>query len=137
VAELTFADWSHMFNMNLNTCFLTSREALRSFDQHGRIINVAAFAASKIMGGMGAYTASKNAVIHLTGVLAEESLAQKITVNAVLPTIMDTPANRAAMPDADVTTWVPLENVAHTILFLAEDQSWHITGACIPLRGHC
>ncbi len=134
--ETDYSAWQHMINMNLNTAFLTSREAVRLMTGHGRIINVGAFAATRVVPGMCAYTTSKGGVIHLTEVLAEETLAEKITVNAVLPTIMDTPGNRAAMPDADFSTWVPLENVEDTVLFLADEKSWHITGACIPLRGH-
>lgn len=137
-AETSLKTWQHMQSMNLTTCFLTCREALRTFDPkgHGRIINVSAFAAAGRTGGMAAYTTSKCGVIALTEALAEETLSQKITVNAVLPTIMDTPGNRAGMPDADFGTWVPTENVAATILYLAAEASWHITGATIPLRGH-
>lgn len=137
-SETTLANWQKMFHLNVDTCFLTSREALRRMDgsEYGRIINVGSFAATRGVAGMTSYTASKAAVIKLTEDLAEETLASKITVNSVLPTTMDTPANRAAMPDADTTQWVPVANVAHTVLFLAAIESWHITGACIPLRGH-
>lgn len=138
INDISLKDWQHMQNMNLTTCFLTSREALKVMDPgHGRIINVASFAACQRTGGMAAYTTSKAAVISLTEAIAEETLTQNITVNAVLPTIMDTPGNRAGMPDADFATWVPVENVANTMVFLADENSWHITGACIPLRGHC
>lgn len=138
IAETSVAAWDQQFNMNLKTTFLCCREALAHMNRQGegRIVNVGAFAATRRAAGMGPYTASKAAVLHLTEVLAEETLAQNITVNAVLPTVMDTPGNRAANPDADFNAWVPLENVAHTILFLADPQSWHITGALIPLRGH-
>jgi len=137
VAETSLADWSKMQEMNLTTAFLACREAVKLMEKGGRIVNVSSFAAEGRTGGMAAYTVSKGAVITLTEALAEETLASKITVNAVLPTIMDTPANRAAMKDADYSAWVPLQNVAETMLFLASDSAWHITGACIPLRGHC
>jgi len=137
--ETSLADWRRMFDMNLTSVFLTSRQALRHFQgkANGRVITIGAFAAARKAGGMAAYTTSKAAVIHLTEVLAEETLASGITVNAILPTVMDTPANRKAMPDADVASWVPPRAVADTILFLCRDESWPITGACIPLRGHC
>lgn len=139
IAETTLANWEHQFNMNLKTAFLCSREALAHMNRQdeGRIINVGAFAATRRIPGMGPYTTSKAAVLHMTEVLAEETLAQKITVNAVLPTVMDTPGNRVSMPEADFGAWVPLSNVADTILYLAAPESWHITGALIPLRGHC
>lgn len=138
IADTSLAAWDLQFNMNLKTTFLCCREALGHMNRQGegRIVNVGAFAATRRTPGMGPYTASKAAVLHITEVLAEETLAQKITVNAVLPTVMDTPGNRAANPDADFGAWVPLENVAQTIMFLAAPESWHITGALIPLRGH-
>lgn len=138
-AEMSQKDWAHMFEMNLTTAFLTCREALKHMQRQdqGRIINVGAFAASQTPPGMAAYTSSKAGLLHLTGVLAEETLATKITVNAVLPSIMDTAGNRRAMPDADFSSWVPVENAADTIVYLARDSSWHVTGALIPLRGHC
>ena len=138
ITETSLADWQRMQRMNLDTVFLTCREAIRRMEGQGagRIINVGAFAVTRKPAGMAAYTTSKAAVLHLTEVLAEETLAGGITVNAVLPTVMDTPGNRAAMPDADVSTWVPLGNVARAMVFLAEADAWPITGACIPLRGH-
>ncbi|CAM2065098.1 SDR family oxidoreductase [Sulfidibacter corallicola] len=138
VKDTELSAWQKMIDINLSTCFLTSRQALRAMDAvgEGRIVNVASFAAVQRIGGMAAYTTAKRAVIALTEAMAEETLATKITVNAILPTIMDTPANRTGMPDADFSTWVPGENVAKTILFLADPSSWHITGASLPLRGH-
>ncbi len=139
LSQTSLEDWSHMQKINLTTVFLTCREAVKAMNpsKGGRIINVSSFAAEGRTGGMAAYTVSKGGVIALTQALAEETLSSNITVNAVLPTVMDTPANRNAMPDADFSTWVPLENVAATMMFLARDSSWHITGACIPVRGHC
>ncbi len=130
-------DWRSMFDINVNTAFTASREALRRFDPErgGRIVNVTAYAVSQAVGGMVAYTASKAALVQMTEALAAETLSAKITVNAVAPTIMDTPVNREAMPDADFSTWVPTEDAARTILFLADPRSWHITGAVIPMRG--
>lgn len=135
--QTSLADWEHMQNMNLKTNYLCSREALKRMESNGvgRIINVGAFAARDGVAGMTAYSTSKAAVMHLTQSLAEETLSTNITVNAVLPAIMDTPGNRAAMPDADFENWAPLQNVADTISYLAQDTSWHITGALIPVRG--
>lgn len=135
--QTSLADWNHMFDMNLKTNYLCSREALKRMQAQdtGRIINVGAFAARDGVAGMSAYSTSKAAVMHLTQSLAEETLSTKITVNAVLPSIMDTPGNRLAMPDAPHDNWTPVANVADTIAYLAKDSSWHITGALIPVRG--
>lgn len=136
---LSLAEWRRMHDLNLTTCFLASREGLKRMDRDrgGRIVHVGAFAAENRVGGMSAYTTSKAAVLNLTRSLAEETLRSNITVNAVLPTIMDTPGNRAGMPDADFDDWVPLETVAATIDFLASAAACPITGALIPLRGRC
>ena len=101
----------------------------------GRIINVGANAAGKAAAGMGPYAASKSAVARLTESLAEELKDRRITVNAVLPSIIDTPQNRADMPDADFSRWVPPEAIAEVILFLASDAAWAVTGASIPVVG--
>jgi len=137
ISETRFEDWREMAAMNLDSCFLCCREGLARMKDRpfGRIVNIGAFAACKAPAGMGPYTVSKAGVAHLTEVLAEETLTDEITVNAVLPTIMDTPGNRAAMPDADTGAWVPLPRVAETILYLCGSGSGHITGALIPLRG--
>jgi len=137
VLDTSLEAWSGMLTMNLQTCFLCCREGLsRMSDKpYGRIVNVGAFAATKAPAGMGLYTVSKAGVAHLTEVLAEETLPLPITVNAVLPTIMDTPANREAMPDADRSAWVPVVNVAETIRYLCTVDAWHVTGALIPVRG--
>jgi NAD(P)-dependent dehydrogenase (short-subunit alcohol dehydrogenase family) len=139
VAETDLAMWRKMFDINLNSAFLCTRAALSHMDpaRDGRIVNVGAFAARSAPTGLGAYTAAKAGVLQLTEVVAEETLTTRITVNAVLPTIMDTPGNRQAMPDAAFNRWVPVVDAARTILFLADAANWHITGACLPLRGHC
>jgi NAD(P)-dependent dehydrogenase (short-subunit alcohol dehydrogenase family) len=103
--------------------------------QQGRIINVGAAATAKAGAGMGAYTASKAGVAKLTEALAEELKDQAVTVNAVLPSIIDTPANRADMPSADFTRWVAPAALADVILFLASDAARAITGALIPVSG--
>ena len=99
----------------------------------GRIVNIGAGAAIKADAGMGAYTASKAGVHRLTESLAAELAGSNVTVNAVLPSIIDTPANRKDMPDADVGEWVTPQAITEVILFLASPAARAISGALIPL----
>src|SRR5690606_9889012 len=101
----------------------------------GRIINVAAAAADSGKGGMGAYCASKSAVARITESMAHELRTRGINVNAVAPSIIDTPANRADMPDADPAIWVSPHQLADIMLFLASGRSSAIRGAVIPVVG--
>ena len=98
-------------------------------------VNVGANAALKSAAGMGAYAASKSGVHRLTESLAEELKSTSITVNAVLPSILDTDQNRADMPDADPAKWVAPADLARVMLFLASPDSRAITGALIPVTG--
>ncbi|MFZ4608140.1 MAG: SDR family oxidoreductase, partial [Caulobacter sp.] len=100
----------------------------------GRIVSVGAGGAVKAAAGMGAYAASKAGVHRLTESLAEE-LKGRVTVNAVLPSIIDTPTNRADMPDADFAAWVTPDEVAQAILWLASDAASGVTGALLPVSG--
>lgn len=136
--ETTLSAWQNMFNMNVTTAFLSCREALRHMasDQHGRIVAVGSYSVMTPSAGLAAYRAAKAALVNLIQSIAEETLTTKITANVVLPTIMDTPANRTAMPDADYSAWVTTAQAAGTIGFLMNPRNGHITGACIPLRGH-
>ncbi|MDB6011110.1 MAG: NAD-dependent oxidoreductase [Gammaproteobacteria bacterium] len=137
VADGDPAVWDQMFAVNLKSALFTSRAAIPFLrqSQQGRIINIGANAALKAGAGMGAYTASKAGLHRLTESLAEELKAAGITVNAVLPSIIDTPANRADMPKADFTTWVTPRALAEVILFLASDAGAPITGALLPVTG--
>ncbi|RYF45612.1 MAG: SDR family oxidoreductase, partial [Comamonadaceae bacterium] len=99
----------------------------------GKIVNVGAFAAQRGMAQMGAYVASKAAVVRLTESMAAELRERNINVNCVLPTILDTPENRAAMPDNDPSRWVSPEDLAHVILFLASGHARAVHGAAIPV----
>jgi len=129
-----------MFRLNALTCFLCSREAvrtMRSVKGGGRIVNVGARPAVSPTGGMLAYTMSKAAVTNLTQALAEEVKADGILVNAVLPSIMDTPANRESMPDADHDAWPKVEQVAEAIVWLASPQNALTSGALVPVYGKC
>ncbi|WP_428150146.1 SDR family NAD(P)-dependent oxidoreductase [Brevundimonas sp.] len=129
--------WDRMFALNLTTALNASRAALPHLraSTEGRIVNVGANGALKAAAGMGAYGASKSAVHRLTEALAEELKSTSVTVNAVLPSILDTPQNREDMPDADPAKWVQPSDLAEVMLFLASPASRAITGALIPVTG--
>jgi len=133
VADGALEDWNVMFDGNLRSAVAASRAALRWLREGGAIVNVGAAAALNPGLGLAPYAASKAGVHALTASLAEELKPKRIRVNAILPTILDTPANRAAMPEADVTTWISTEAAADAIAFLLSPASRAITGACIPL----
>lgn len=130
-------EWGRMYALNLTTALNASRAALPHLKaaHEGRIVNVGANGALKAAQGMGAYAASKSAVHRLTEALAEELKTTSVTVNAVLPSIIDTAANRADMPDADPKKWVAPGDLAATILFLASPEARAITGALLPVTG--
>jgi len=129
--------WDRMFALNLATAMNASRAALPHLkaSPEGRIVNVGANGALKAAAGMGAYAASKSGVHRLTESLAEELKSTSVTVNAVLPSILDTEQNRKDMPDADPATWVRPADLARVMLFLASPESRAITGALIPVTG--
>jgi NAD(P)-dependent dehydrogenase (short-subunit alcohol dehydrogenase family) len=129
-------DWDLMFKLNV----ATMRSAIKSavphlLDSGGAIVNVGAYGAREGQGLMGAYCASKSVVMRLTETLAEELKGKGINVNAVLPTIIDTPANRDAMPDADPADWVAPEDLANVICFLLSPAAKAVHGALVPVRG--
>jgi 3-oxoacyl-[acyl-carrier protein] reductase len=136
VAEGDPKSWQHMFALNVLTALNASRSALPhlSASSSARIVNIGALGALQAGAGMGAYAASKAGVHRLTEALAAEWKG-KITVNAVLPSIIDTPANRASMPKADFAKWVTPQELANVILFLASDAASAVTGALIPVNG--
>ncbi len=129
--------WEFMMNLNARSVFLTSRAVLPHMvaRQKGRIVNVAARAAVQPKGRMAPYCASKAAVLTFTESLAAEHKGDDINVNCILPGTIDTPANRAAMPDADFDSWVPPSALADVILFLASDAARAVNGAAIPVYG--
>jgi NAD(P)-dependent dehydrogenase (short-subunit alcohol dehydrogenase family) len=140
VAETSKADLMQQVDMNFVTCFLCCRAAVNAIKQTGaggRIVNVAARPALEWRSGSGmaAYTASKAAVAALTVALAEEVAKDGILVNAVAPSIMDTPANRQAMPKANHAAWPKIEEVAATILFLASPDNKVTRGGVVPVYG--
>jgi NAD(P)-dependent dehydrogenase (short-subunit alcohol dehydrogenase family) len=128
--------WQRMYALNVLTALNASRSAIPhlSASGAGRIINVGAMGALQAGAGMGAYAASKAGVHRLTEALAAEWKG-KITVNAVLPSTIDTAANRASMPNADFAKWVRPEELADVILFLASDAASAVTGALLPVNG--
>ena len=129
--------WAKMFALNLTTALNASRAALPHLKRsdEGRIVNVGANGALKAAAGMGAYAASKAGVHRLTESLAEELKDTSVTVNAVLPSILDTGQNRKDMPDADPAKWVAPSDLARVMLFLASPDSRAVTGALIPVTG--
>jgi NAD(P)-dependent dehydrogenase (short-subunit alcohol dehydrogenase family) len=130
--------WDVMYAMNLKTTVCASHAALPHLLARGQgsIVNVSAAAAlERARVGMGAYTSSKSGVLRFTESLADELKDRGITVNAVLPGTIDTPQNRADMPNADVSRWVAPESIAEVIVFLASDSARAVTGAAIPVRG--
>ena len=136
VAEGDPKTWQHMYALNVLTALNASRSAIPYLAVAGsaRIVNVGAIGALQAGAGMGAYAASKAGVHRLTEALAAEWKG-KITVNAVLPSTIDTPANRASMPKADFAKWVTPEELANVILFLISDAASAVTGALIPVSG--
>jgi NAD(P)-dependent dehydrogenase (short-subunit alcohol dehydrogenase family) len=136
IASTKLDDWEHLMQMNATTCFLSCREAVRAMGgREGRIVNVAARPVLVPTGQMTAYAASKAAVAALTLSLAEELSGSSIWVNAIVPSIIDTAANRAAMPDADHHAWPKPEEIAETVVFLASPQNAVTRGALVPVYG--
>ena len=128
--------WQRMYALNVATALNASRAALSHLASAGagRIVNIGAMGALQAGAGMGAYAASKAGVHRLTEALAAEWKG-RITVNAVLPSIIDTAANRASMPKADFSKWVTPQELAEVILFLVSDAASAVTGALIPVVG--
>lgn len=135
VHETSDADWNFLFDINTRTLL----HAVRAVVPHlvaaggGKIVNVGAFAAQKGVARMGAYTAAKGTVIRMTEAMAAELRDKNINVNCVLPTIIDTPENRAAMPKADPAKWVAPADLANVIVFLASDAARAVHGATLPV----
>jgi len=129
--------WQHMYRMNV----LTLRNIVAAVvpgmlaQGHGAIVNVGALSAREGQAHMGAYVAAKSTVMRLTETMAKELRHQGINVNAVLPSIIDTPANRAAMPDADFARWVAAPDLAEVICFLGSPRARAVHGALVPVAG--
>lgn len=138
LTDTTLAELEHMMELNFVTAFLCCREAVRSMRRAGaggRIVNVSARPVVRPEGGMSAYSCSKAAVAALTQSLGAELAGENILVNAVLPSIIDTLANRRAMPDADHTAWPKPAEIAETIAFLVAPGNTLTSGALVPVFG--
>ncbi|MCK6429746.1 MAG: SDR family oxidoreductase, partial [Burkholderiaceae bacterium] len=137
VHETSDATWNFLMDLNARTLLNAAHAVVPQMlaAGGGKIVNVGAASAQKGVAQMGAYVASKSAVIRLTETMAAELREKNINVNCVLPTIIDTPENRAAMPDADPKRWVAPEDLASVILFLASDAARAIHGAAVPVAG--
>ena len=137
VAEDGWATFEAMLAVNLKSAFNATVAVLPAMKRQGagRIVEVGAGAAVKSSGGLAAYAASKAGVMRLVESLADEVRADGLTVNCVLPGIIDTPQNRAAMPDADRSGWVSPAAIADTMLWLATDAARAVSGALVPVTG--
>jgi NAD(P)-dependent dehydrogenase (short-subunit alcohol dehydrogenase family) len=138
IAETTLAQFEQQWKLNAVTCFLACREAIRAMRKTGnggRIVNVAARPVLQPAPGLTAYTAGKAAVASITQTLAAEVLNEKILVNAIVPSIIDTAVNRKSMPNADFASWPTPAQLAETIAFLASDANALTTGTLVPVYG--
>jgi NAD(P)-dependent dehydrogenase (short-subunit alcohol dehydrogenase family) len=138
ITDTSLADFERQWRTNAVTCFLACREAVRSIRRTGnggRIVNVAARPVLVPAPRMTAYTAAKASVAAITQGLAAELVAEQILVNAIVPSVIDTPANRAAMPDADHAAWPRPAELAEAIAYLASPQNTLTSGALVPVYG--
>lgn len=137
IADTSLAAFEAQWRINTVTCFLCCREAVRALRKSGggRIVNVATRSAVVPTPNMTSYIAAKGGVTALTQALAAEVLADGILVNAVLPSIIDTPANRAAMPQADHAAWPKPAELGEAIAFLASPENTLTSGALVPVYG--
>ena len=137
VHETSDANWDFLFDINARTLLHAARAVVPHMlkQKGGKIINIGAFGAQKGGAQMGAYAASKASVMRLTESMAAELREKNINVNAVLPTIIDTPQNRKDMPDADPVKWVAPEALADVVMFLASDAARAVHGALVPVTG--
>jgi NAD(P)-dependent dehydrogenase (short-subunit alcohol dehydrogenase family) len=137
VHETTDSTWDFLFDINARAMLNVARAVVPHMLEHGKgkVVTVGAAAAQKGMAQMGAYCASKSSVIRLTEAMSAELKEQNINVNCVLPTIIDTKDNRAAMPDADPARWVSPQALADVIVFLASDAARAVHGAALPVSG--
>jgi len=136
LADTSLGEWEAMLSLNLTSAFLLARAAIpRMLDGGGSLVFVSSRAAREKRAGNAAYAVSKAGLLVLAEAIAEEYGGRGIRANAVLPGTMDTPANRRAMPNADASKWVPTEDVARVILFLASSESSSVNAASVPVYG--
>lgn len=125
--------WDQMYAINLRTAAIACKTAVAHLPSGGAIVNVGAAAATQAAAGMAPYAAAKAGVLALTQSMADELRSRRIRVNAVLPTIIDTPQNRRDMPDADFGTWISPDTIARVIGFLLSEDGSSISGVGIPV----
>jgi NAD(P)-dependent dehydrogenase (short-subunit alcohol dehydrogenase family) len=137
VTELDEKEWDLMMNMNLKSAFLISKNVIPQMisSKSGKIVYVSSRTGLKSTGYDSAYAASKSGLIRLVESLSEEVKELHINVNCIMPSTIDTEANRIAMPDADHTRWVKPQDLANIVLFLCSEDAKAITGAAIPTYG--
>lgn len=137
VHETTTDTWNLMLDTNVRTLLHMTQAVVPAMLRagEGRIVNVGALSSQRATARMGAYAASKTAVLRLTESMSDELRERGINVNCVLPSVLDTPRNRADMPDADPRRWVRCGDLAHAIVFLASKEARAIHGAALPVRG--
>jgi NAD(P)-dependent dehydrogenase (short-subunit alcohol dehydrogenase family) len=137
VTEMTEKEWDLMMNLNLKTAFLISKHVVEQMVKQGsgKVVHVAARLGLKGIGGNSAYSASKSGLIRLVESLSDEVKDKNINVNCIMPSIIDTGANRKDMPDTDFSKWVKPSEIARVMLFLASEDSRQIHGAAIPVYG--
>jgi NAD(P)-dependent dehydrogenase (short-subunit alcohol dehydrogenase family) len=137
VWETSVDEWEHMLALNLHSAFLLSRAVLPHMLEAGwgRIVHVSSKTAVAPRGKRAAYAVSKMGLVTLTEVIAAEVKGTGVTANVILPSVIDTPANRASMPKADPSKWVPPERIAATMQFLCSDAAASINGARVPIYG--
>jgi len=136
VRDTTLKDFNDQFNLNFTTMYNMTIVALTDLEKSnaGRVINIGAIGAIRAEAGMAAYASSKSAVMRFTEALAKES-NDNITVNAILPSIIDTPANRKNMPNADPSKWVTTTELVDVMVFLSSNEASGINGALLPIKG--
>lgn len=138
VADGEIDTWDRMYRMNLRTVLTVTRACLPLLRLgQGAVVNIGAAASARAAAGMGAYAASKSGVARLTEALAQEEMDNGVRINAILPSILDTPTNRRDMPEADFARWVDPGAIAETVAFLISNGARDITGASLPVTGRC
>ncbi|MBD3288149.1 SDR family NAD(P)-dependent oxidoreductase [candidate division KSB1 bacterium] len=137
IADLELDQWNKMMNLNMTSAFLCTKHVLPHMisEKYGKIVNIGSKAALNGMKDMSAYGAAKAAVVNFTEALAAEVKQHNINSNAIVPSIIDTDANRKSMPDADYSKWLKPESIARVILFLTSEDAKDITGAVLPIKG--
>jgi NAD(P)-dependent dehydrogenase (short-subunit alcohol dehydrogenase family) len=138
VTDLEEHEWDLMMNLNLKSAFLISKHVIpvmKSSGRGGKIVNISSKTGLKSEGHDSAYAASKSGLIRLVESISQETMELGINVNCILPSVIDTEANRRAMPKADFSKWVKTDDLTNVVFFLCSQEAKVITGAAIPTYG--